>query len=435
MAASISGPQAGHVPGQAKLDLLLIGDVTVNYLADIIQKVFSSVMKVTITISDVRKAVALWDDDIFNIVFLKITALPTIEELEVVKLIRFGKAKNAHLLFVFIVPENFKGCISGYGADITLTEPLTMEKISIVIKYWITYFSNTVKMDNSVKSEELELPLQKSCGEQLRYFPTDQYTCPEFLRNDTGFELNAPMSDFEKSKNISLLHSSKEKLRRERIKYCCEQLRTLLPYIKGRKNDAASVLEATVDYVKYIREKMSPAVLSQITAALQSNKRFCKKSQMPVQAPLPGTIMAQRENTLLTSTYSPVRGIRVLANKCLNVYSVPASAGSLDEPVRGQSSSSPENAASDIYKTQMPNTTLSLNSFHAVRYYSKVIPSYDAATVTNQNIPVHFPSTMPKVSKFLPQHCNSVLGQTCTAHPNSLVLYHHVPEPKPSTPP
>lgn len=74
-----------------------------------------------------------------------------------------------------------------------------------------------------------------------------------------------------------------------------------------------------------------------------------------------------------------------------------------------------------MYKSLVPSTALSLNSFHAVRYYSKVIPSYDAAAVTNQNISVHFPSAVPKVSKFLPQHCNSVLGQTCTAHANCLV--------------
>lgn len=34
-------------------------------------------------------------------------------------------------------------CISGHGADITITEPLTTEKLSIVGKYWRTYFSNT----------------------------------------------------------------------------------------------------------------------------------------------------------------------------------------------------------------------------------------------------------------------------------------------------
>ncbi|KAB0342057.1 hypothetical protein FD754_018983 [Muntiacus muntjak] len=206
----------------------------------------------------------------------------------------------------------------------------------------------------------------------------------------------------------------------ERIKYCCEQLRALLPYIKGRKNDAASVLEATVDYVKFVREKIPPAIMGQITEVLQSNRKFCKKQQMPIQLSVPGTIMGQRGNSVLTSTYSPGTGIRFLTNKHLNVYSVPTSGRALDEAVRGQSSSASENAIGDVYKTRIPSTALSLNSFHAVRYYSKVVPSYDAAAVTNQNTPVHFPTAVPKVSKFLPQHCNSVLGQACTAHPNCL---------------
>ncbi|ELW61898.1 hypothetical protein TREES_T100017182 [Tupaia chinensis] len=128
-----------------------------------------------------------------------------------------------------------------------------------------------------------------------------------------------------------------------------------------------------------------------------------------------------RENSVLTSTYSPLRGIQFLANKCLNVYSVPATVGSLDEAVRGQSSSTSENAIGDLCKTRIPSAALSLNSFHAVSYYSKVIPSYDAAAVTNKNISVHLPSAVSTVSKFLPQHCNSVLGQTCTTHPNCLV--------------
>uniref|UniRef100_A0A8D1S0J7 Spermatogenesis- and oogenesis-specific basic helix-loop-helix-containing protein 2 n=1 Tax=Sus scrofa TaxID=9823 RepID=A0A8D1S0J7_PIG len=423
MAASIVCPNLGLTPGQAKIDLLLVGDVAVQCLASIVQKFFSSIAKVTVTISDVQKAAALVDNCTFNMVFLKLTALPTAEELEAVRLIRFGKKKNTHLLFVFIIPENFKGCISGHGADITLTEPLTMEKMSVVVKYWKTYFSNTalaVKNEISVKSEEPELPLQKSCSEHLGYFSTDLFACSESLRNDIGLELKASLSDFERSKRISLLHSSKEKLRRERIKYCCEQLRALLPYVKGRKNDAASVLEATVDYVKFVREKIPPAVLSQITEALQSNGRFCKKQQMPIQLSIPGTIRAQRESSVLTSTYSPTRGIRFLANKCLNVYSVPASGGCSDEAVRGQSGSTSEGALGDGCKARVPSTALALNSFHAVTYYSKVIPSYDAAAVANQNTPVHFPTAMPKVSKFLPQHCNSVLGQTCTAHPNCL---------------
>ncbi|XP_045834535.1 spermatogenesis- and oogenesis-specific basic helix-loop-helix-containing protein 2 [Meles meles] len=420
MAASIIRPERGQISGQAKIDLLLVGDLTVQYLADIAQKSFSNIAKVTITLRDVGQAAALLKDRPFDMVFLKMTSLPTAELLGAIKLIRFGKKKNTHLLFVFITPEHFKGCVSGHGADITLSEPMTIEKMSTVVKYWKTYFSNTVKNKYSAKPEEPGLPLQKSCSEQLEYFSTDLFACSGSLRNDFGLDLKAPLPDFEKNKKISLLHSSKEKLRRERIKYCCEQLRTLLPYIKGRKNDSASILEATVDYVKYIREKIPPPIMGQITDILQSNRRFCKKQQMSIELSLPGTIMAQRENGVLTSTYSPVRGIRFLANKCLNVYSVPASGGSLDEAVRGQSSSTSENAIGDVYKTRIPSKALSLNSFHAVRYYSKVIPSYDAAAVTNQNISVHFPSAVPRVSKFLPQHCNAVLGQTCTTHPNCL---------------
>uniref|UniRef100_A0A8C2V195 Spermatogenesis- and oogenesis-specific basic helix-loop-helix-containing protein 2 n=2 Tax=Chinchilla lanigera TaxID=34839 RepID=A0A8C2V195_CHILA len=367
-----------------------------------------------------KKAVALLDDCTFDMVFLKTAPFLTAEELEAVKSIRFGQKKNTELLFIFIIPEKFKGCVSGHGVDVTLSEPLTREKLSIVVKYWKMCFSKTGKKENAAKPKEQGSPVLNSCSEHLGYFSADLFTCSESLRNDVGFEFKIPSSELEKNKQISVLHSSKEKLRRERIKYCCEQLRILLPYSKGRKNDSASILEATVDYVKYVREKIPPAVMSQITEALQSNRRFCKK-QTPIQLSLPCTVKAERENSVLAGTYSPVRGLQFLANKCLNVFSLPAAGSPVDEAVRGQSSSTSESAIGDLYKTRIPSSALSLNSFHAVRYYSKVVPSYDEATVTNQNIPVHLPSAVPKVSKFLPQHSSLVLNQTCTAHPNCLV--------------
>ncbi|XP_011920053.1 PREDICTED: spermatogenesis- and oogenesis-specific basic helix-loop-helix-containing protein 2 [Cercocebus atys] len=419
MASSIICQEHGQISGQAKIDVLLVGDVTVGYLADTVQKLFANIAEVTITISDMKEAVALLDDCTFNMVFLKMPSSLSAEELEAIKLIRFGKKKNTHSLFVFIIPENFKGCISGHGTDIALTEPLTMEKMSNVVKYWKTCLSNTVKIENAAGPEEPGLPLQRSYSEHVGYFPTDLFACPESLRNGNGLELNASLSEFEKNKKISLLHSSKEKLRRERIKYCCEQLRTLLPYVKGRKNDAASVLEATVDYVKYIREKISPAIMAQITEALQSNRRFCKKQQTPIQLSVPGTVMAQREDSV-TSTYSPERGLQFLTNTCWNGCSAPDAEGSLDEAVRVLSSSTSENAIGDPYKTHIPSAALSLNSLHTVRYYSKVTPSYDETAVTNQNISIHLPSAVSPVSKLLPQHCTSGLGQTCTTHPNCL---------------
>lgn len=75
-------------PLQAKIDLLLVGDVSVRYLADSIQKLFSNVAEVTVTISDVKKAAAFLDKGTFNIVFLKMASLPAAEGLEAVKLTR-----------------------------------------------------------------------------------------------------------------------------------------------------------------------------------------------------------------------------------------------------------------------------------------------------------------------------------------------------------
>ncbi|XP_023402991.1 spermatogenesis- and oogenesis-specific basic helix-loop-helix-containing protein 2, partial [Loxodonta africana] len=278
---------------QVKIDLLLVGDVTIVNLADTVQKLFSSTAEVTVTVSDVKKVAAFLDECTFNMVFLKMTSLPITEELEAVKLIRFAKKKNIHLLFVFLIPENFEDCISGHGADIILTEPLTMEKMSILVNYWKAYFSKTVKSENVKRPEEPGSPPHRSYSEQLGHFSTDLVACSN-SPHDTELELKSPLSDLKKNQKSSRLHSNKEKLRRERIKDCCEQLRTLLPYRKGRKNDVASILEATVDYVKDIREKIPPAVMAQITEELQNNRRFSKKQQEPSPPSLTGTVVAHR---------------------------------------------------------------------------------------------------------------------------------------------
>ncbi|CAG5125947.1 unnamed protein product, partial [Candidula unifasciata] len=59
-------------------------------------------------------------------------------------------------------------------------------------------------------------------------------------------------------------HASKEKQRRERIKDSCDQLRVLLPYVKGRKTDMASILEMTVDYLKIVNAALPQDFQSQV---------------------------------------------------------------------------------------------------------------------------------------------------------------------------
>ncbi|XP_048454196.1 uncharacterized protein LOC125483338 isoform X2 [Rhincodon typus] len=74
----------------------------------------------------------------------------------------------------------------------------------------------------------------------------------------------------------ALLHSDIERMRRERIKDCCDQLRMLLPYVKGRRTDVASILEMTVEYMRYIYGRIPSNVISQIIEIFQTNTRYCK---------------------------------------------------------------------------------------------------------------------------------------------------------------
>ncbi|XP_054442684.1 spermatogenesis- and oogenesis-specific basic helix-loop-helix-containing protein 2 [Pteronotus mesoamericanus] len=419
MAASISGREPDRVAGQVKIDVLLLGDVPVQPLADAVQKLFSNLAEVTVTVGDVPGAAALLAEHAFHLVFLR-PACAAAGDLAAPGSLRFGKKKNTHFLFVFIIPENFKGCISGHGADITITEPLTMEKLSVVVKYWETYFSTTVKRENPVTAGEPRPPPREPCTEGLGCFSADLFACSDSLRNDIGLELKAPLSDFERSKRISLLHSSKEKLRRERIKHSCEQLRALVPGGKGRKNDAASVLEAAVEHVQRVRDRIPPAVLGQIAEALQRNARFCKK-QAPFQLPLPSAAATPRENSVSASVHPPGRGISFLANRCLSLCPAPASGGPSDGAVRGPPSSAPETAAGHRHQGCAPSPALPLSSSHAIRYCPTVVPCWGAAAGTSHSVWGSLPSPGPGAPKGLPPHCSSAQGQARTTRPDCLV--------------
>ncbi|KAH0506644.1 Spermatogenesis- and oogenesis-specific basic helix-loop-helix-containing protein 2 [Microtus ochrogaster] len=232
------------------------------------------------------------------------------------------------------------------------------------------------------------------------------------LKSDPELGEKAPLSGPQRTRKTSLLHSSKEKLRRERIKFSCQQLRMLLPHVKGRKSDVASVIEATVDYVKYVRENLSPAVMAKIKETIENNKRFSKR-HVPIDLFLPCAATSQREDAVLTSAYASVREIQLLADQCLSVYPVPAAGRPVEETVRGPSSSVSESPIEDLVKTRVPGSVaLSLSPFHAVRCCSGTVPPQDTAARKNQNVSIYLPSAAPSGSSFLPQHCSSMLCQT-----------------------
>ncbi|XP_007951484.1 spermatogenesis- and oogenesis-specific basic helix-loop-helix-containing protein 2-like [Orycteropus afer afer] len=375
-------------PLKVKVDLLLVGDVAVVSLANAVQRLFSNVTDVTVTVSGVKRVAAFLDDGVFNAVLLKMTPFPTAEELDAIKFIRLAKKKKTHLLFVLVLPANFEDCISGHGADIILTEPVTIDKMSILVNYWKTFFPRPVTNESAAGLEDPGL--QTSCSEQPGHLSASLSTSSKSL-DDIELELKGPLSDLQKCQKSSL-HSNKEKLRRERIKECCEQLRTLLPQRTGRKDDMASVLEATVDYVKCVREKIPPVVMSQITEVLRSSKRFCKKQPA---ASVPSAAAVRRKRSTRRNTRSSVMELRHLAGRLGSVST---------------------DAAGGTYKHVAPSAAHLLSSLSA-RCSSDGAPS-EAAAIASPNIQSHVPSVVPKASKLLLQPCNSVLGQTRATRPD-----------------
>ncbi|KAH0518005.1 Spermatogenesis- and oogenesis-specific basic helix-loop-helix-containing protein 2 [Microtus ochrogaster] len=398
MADLISSGELGRRPGQERLDILLVADATRCFLTGSVQKYFSATAQITLTVTDVKKVAGLLAANSFDIVFLKVTSTLTVEELEAVKLIRKHKVV-ANMISL--------GCVSEYGVDISFTEPLTLDKMNTVVKYWKTFFIN-MDVESIKRLPERGLYLQTSCND----FSADLFLCFGQLKSDPELGEKAPLSGPQRTRKTSLLHSSKEKLRRERIKFSCQQLRMLLPHVKGRKSDVASVIEATVDYVKYVRENLSPAVMAKIKETIENNKRFSKR-HVPIDLFLPCAATSQREDAVLTSAYASVREIQLLADQCLSVYPVPAAGRPVEETVRGPSSSVSESPIEDLVKTRVPGSVaLSLSPFHAVRCCSGTVPPQDTAARKNQNVSIYLPSAAPSGSSFLPQHCSSMLCQT-----------------------
>ncbi|KAM7331205.1 hypothetical protein ACRRTK_010394 [Alexandromys fortis] len=410
MADLISSGELGRRPGQERLDILLAADATRYFLTGSVQKYFSATAQITLTVSDVKKVAGLLAANSFDIVFLKVTSTLTVEELEAVKLVSFGQLKSD--------PE--------LGEKAPLSGPQRIRKTSLLhsSKEKLRRLNIASSLDESRECDhEMHATLSAigSAGisaagwlESSRDSTDQMKMGTVHFRKNPKEELFIPMPKEEGKANASLFPYNC--WNRERIKFSCEQLRTLLPHVKGRKSDVASVIEATVDYVKYVRENLSPAVMAKIKETIESNKRFSKR-HVPIDLFLPCGATSQREDAVLPSAYASVREIQLLADQCLSVYPVPAAGRPVEETVRGPSSSVSENPIEDLVKTRVPGSVaLSLSPFHAVRCCSGTVPPLDTAARKNQNVSIYLPPAVPSGSSFLPQHCSSMLCQT---HPAS----------------
>ncbi|MBN3290652.1 SOLH2 protein, partial [Polypterus senegalus] len=116
----------------------------------------------------------------------------------------------------------------------------------------------------------------------------------------------------------ALLHSVKEQRRRQQIKKNCDHLRALLPKINRTRIDTASLLEITVDYMRFIQENVPKEVLSQVAKLIQeygegrwwkplesANKRIKPKSKMQ-NSTVQGTTASEQMHSPVADYWVPI---------------------------------------------------------------------------------------------------------------------------------
>ncbi|XP_062614414.1 uncharacterized protein LOC134276161 isoform X2 [Saccostrea cucullata] len=153
--------------------------------------------------------------------------------------------------------------------------------------------SVAISLDSGIESPAFNQTLNK-CSVQLPSFSQLKAMVPKLRQN-------------KPPRNSSAIdHTTKEKVRRERIKDSCDQLRVLLPYVRGRKTDMASILEMCVEYLKLVNESLPQEFQNQIAELMTKgpliegigrNGKRCEKGGKSTRVP-----MSPGESNIVTSS-------------------------------------------------------------------------------------------------------------------------------------
>lgn len=93
------------------------------------------------------------------------------------------------------------------------------------------------------------------------------------LHHSTGSSSNVNEIPSKRLFNRNI-HCVKEKIRRDRIKYSCNELRRLIPNLNGVKTDMASLLETSVLWIQLINSHIPEKMLVNVQNKLESIKIF-----------------------------------------------------------------------------------------------------------------------------------------------------------------
>ncbi|XP_034778652.2 uncharacterized protein LOC117972746 [Acipenser ruthenus] len=274
-----------------EITALLIGEEdTVHDAAPILQESLLKFGRATIMTSDLSHAATHLNSYCFHLVVFHLGSTPSSAEAETLKLIRTKSSQNVDkMISILIIPELYAEDVSSDTAEFILMEPLSQDKLARVLID--CQFLTRGQSDSDVTPVSYAEPVQR--GLELPSFQgglvSSVFKSSEWP--DTGMVCGSQPSFSEEITCMSeaLLHSRKEHTRRLQIKECCDRLRALLPNIKDNWIDTASVLEMTVEYMRYLQNKVPEEVLSQVAKLMGENRtgRWWKQTKTPLQPTKP----------------------------------------------------------------------------------------------------------------------------------------------------
>ncbi|KAH9518410.1 Tubulin polyglutamylase ttll13p [Bulinus truncatus] len=294
---------------------LLIADVSANCnLKHVITQVSNSVLEFSsIKVVPPAEAVDICNKESFHLIWTCVLSSIQEDFITLSTAIRYSSKKNKNAILIALTDID-EGEVKLKGFDEVCHLPVSKETVrKIHQKYQWTFREDNYNIERTLLSpQSIRTPESTASVESLktseRSSPVESIS-PAWCRAE---------------------HANKEKQRRERIKDSCDQLRVLLPYVRGRKTDMASILEMTVDYLRIITAALPQDFQSQIinimsngsthletlgeTAARKTNSG--QMSQMyspPVKQPRPKASDKKSSTHILGMSYSePKSKIRIM---------------------------------------------------------------------------------------------------------------------------
>ncbi|XP_064616805.1 uncharacterized protein LOC135480809 [Liolophura sinensis] len=255
----------------------------------------------------------------FQLIWLVVSSPVSQETLSFTTTIRYMcmSRLNQTTRIIGVAEKSLDVDLQPHGIDVVLVEPVTCVSVRDVYSKWSTL---DVPIDTQIKCEDTPGAVEMANGdkgskkEEVKLPVSPLLAALEGVRN--SYQPRAKPPTFSD-------HTTKEKMRRERIKDSCDQLRALLPYIRGRKTDMASVLEKCVDYLRIVNIALPDEFKSEVAEILGKDCQLTPGKDQPKSTP-----QRKRKRDLTKPPESPSPNFGPSSVENSPMYTPPATPGS-----------------------------------------------------------------------------------------------------------